>query len=46
MPNYNDITSGGTEPKGDKQTSGKVIHARKGGLNVAGNGENTKDLPK
>ena len=46
MPDFGPITSGGAEPKGDKQSSGKVIHARKGGMNVAGNVENTKDLPK
>jgi hypothetical protein len=46
MTDYGPITSGGATPKGGKQTSGKTIHARKGGMNVAGKGENTSDLPK
>jgi hypothetical protein len=34
-----------TEPKGSKQSSGKTIHNRKGGVNLAGKGENLNGMP-
>jgi UDP-N-acetylmuramoylalanine-D-glutamate ligase len=49
MPNenWNEITgTNGKTPTAKGQTSGKVIHGRRGHMNVAGNVENTKNLPK
>lgn len=38
-------TPAGKEPKGPKQSSGKTTHGRSGGMNIAGKGENLKNMP-
>jgi len=42
----NTDVKGQAAPTGPKQSSGKTIHNRRGGVNLAGDGENMKYMPK
>lgn len=49
VPWYGDkcdpTTPGASVPSGGRQSSGKSIHERPGGMNGAGKGENLKNMP-
>lgn len=41
----NPNTPGASAPKDGRQSSGQVTHERSGGMNIAGKGENLKNMP-